>query len=220
MRSRLSLETLESRITPTALGTLSFDAVHHAVTYTTLPSHTGTVALQPPSAVSATGLIATAGSLTTGNLTDSYSIANAAQGSTLTVAIDGDQAMGLSVVDQYGHVLAQQTGSGALSLTLTNLPASGGVMVLVTGSAPTHYLLTSLLTGASASSTPPPAPVTASGTLSSLGPQIIDPNGVLDPSPVDEIVWEWVSIGNIRLYDPVGRPVDIWSPYSTNTQPK
>ena len=211
MRRRLSLESLESRITPTALGTLSFDAVHYAVTYTALPSQTGPVTLQPPSAVSATGLIATAGSLTTG-MTDSYFISNAALGSTLTVAIDGDQAMGLSVVDQYGHVLAQQTGSGALSLTLTNLPASGGVMVLVTGSAPTHYLLTSLLTGASASSTPPPAPVTASGTLSSLGPQIIDPDGVLDPSPVDEIMWEWVSIGNIQLYDPIGRPYDLWSP--------
>jgi hypothetical protein len=237
MRRRLSLETLESRLAPASLGTLSFDSQSLTVNFapvtattTTTPSAplpAGTIALPAASANSPVSFNATVGEFTTANGSDSYYLANAVQGSTLNLALGGNGQIGLAVYAQNGTLLAQQSGTGAIGLTLTNLPATGGVTVVVTAAQPTGYLLSTLLSTQSATS--PPA-TSGTTTVSSpllnggLGPQLIDPNhvgtsGTINPNPLDTTSQDWVFIGNMRLYDPVGRAAPVWSPPTGFTSP-
>jgi hypothetical protein len=249
MRRRLSLETLESRVTPAALGTLWFDTQHLAVSFAAVapasPGSTppptgsghsatpsGTIVLPPVAAGSATGVFAVLGSLSGTDTADSYTIPNAVQGTSLTVSLGGTGQMSLTVLGQNGIVLATQTAQGTITLTVTNLPLTGGVTVVVTGASPTTYLLSTTLTASSTSSasslgtTAPPAgsqpvaPVLSGG----LGPQLIDPDGLADPQPVtpvaiDPILWDWGPLGSIQLYDPTGRTISSWVPYPTVVAP-
>ena len=237
MRPRISLETLESRLAPAAVGTLYLDGqglivnlAPVAVAGPNTPAGSlGTVALAPASAAPATGVTATLGSLTAGNLTDSYYLANAAQGATLNVALAGSGPMTVSVQDQFGNVLAQQSGQAVIGLTVTNLPSSGGVTVIVTAASPTFYFLTtSLSIPSSVPTSPPVTPPTSTPTPSfnpALAFPLLDPYGVGDtppalPSiPVETISPFWVPFGDFGLYDPIGRPIEPWSPPAGFTSP-
>ena len=228
MRPRLSLETLESRLAPAAVGSLSFDGQSLVVNLAPVavvnpgapPNTTGSVALTPATSNSITGFTATIGNLTAGNLSDSYYLPNAAQGATLNVALVGLGTMTLSVRDQYGNILAQQTGQGVLGLTVTNLPTSGGVSVVVISDSSTPYFLTTSLTfPSSIPTTPPTTPSTSTPLYNpALAFPLLDPYGVADtesslPSiPIDTIDPSWVPYGQFGLYDPIGTPINPWMP--------
>lgn len=205
MRRRLLLEILESRVTPSTMGTPSPDVTPPAaipavvvaspdVTNTSTPSDTtpsaGMVAAPAVSATSAPALTAVIGSLTaTNNDTATYSFPNATQGSSLTLNLGGSGQLTLSVLDSNGNVLSQQTGQGSVSLTVSNLPASGGVSVVVTATAPTDFTLNSALTPLPAAPTTlPPVTPPSSGSGFSLydpnGPPIVPPGS--GPSTPDQ----------------------------------
>jgi hypothetical protein len=237
MPARISLETLESRLAPAALGSLSFDGQHLIVNLAPIAvagpnapaGSIGTVALAPATAGATTGLTATIGSLTAGNLTDSYYLANAVHGATLNVALAGTGPMSVSVQDQFGNVLAQQSGQAVLGLTVTNLPASGGVTVIVSAASPTTYFLTTSLSIPSSVPTSPPVSPPTTTTTPSFNPALafplLDPYGVgdtppaLPPIPVETISPFWVPFGDFGLYNPMGTPIDPWSPPAGFTSP-